>query len=125
MLARSQHHDHLATFETGLGLDLGVFLGFGTDLQQEITTDLLVGHFPTAETQRDLDLVAIVEEPAHRLHLHVIVMLVDVWPHLDFFDVNGLLLLTRFGSLFLFLILELAEVENLADRRVGVRRNLD
>lgn len=51
-------------------------------------------------------------------------MHIDVRSHFDFFDVDGLLLLARFGGLFLALKLEATVVEDLADGRDGVRRDL-
>jgi len=50
---------------------------------------------------------------------------VDVRPHLDLLDLDGALLLARLGGLFLRLIFVFAVVENFADRRLGIRRDLD
>jgi hypothetical protein len=50
---------------------------------------------------------------------------VDVGPHLDLFDLDGALLLARLGGLLLRLVFVLAEIEDLADRRLGIGRNLD
>jgi hypothetical protein len=50
---------------------------------------------------------------------------VDVRTHLDLFDLDDLLVLAGFRGLLLRLVLELPEVENLADRRRGIRRDLD
>ena len=52
-------------------------------------------------------------------------MLVDIRTELDFLDLDGLLLLARLVGPFLRLVLELAIVENLADRRIGIRLHLD
>jgi hypothetical protein len=50
---------------------------------------------------------------------------VDVGSHLDLFDLDRLLLLARLGGLLLALVFQLAEIGDLADGRIGVRRNLD
>jgi hypothetical protein len=50
---------------------------------------------------------------------------VDVRAHLDFLDLDDLLLLPGLGGLLLALVLEAAEIEDLADRRDRIRRNLD
>ncbi|MND95444.1 hypothetical protein D3C80_876990 [compost metagenome] len=50
-------------------------------------------------------------------------MRVDVGAHLDFFDFDDLLLLARFGRLLLVRVFQLAEVEDLAHRRIIVRRD--
>ena len=81
-----------------------------------------MGHLATAEAQRHLDLVALFEEAQHALHLHRVVVGVDVGPELDFLDFDDLLVLAGFRRLLLGLELVLAEVQDLAD---GRRRNLD
>jgi hypothetical protein len=50
---------------------------------------------------------------------------VDVGPHLDLLDLDDLLVLSRFGGLLLVGVFQLAEIEYLGDRRVGVGRYLD
>jgi hypothetical protein len=51
-------------------------------------------------------------------------MRVDVGAHLDLLDLDDLLLLAGFALLLLFLEFELPVIEDLADRRVGVGRDL-
>jgi hypothetical protein len=50
---------------------------------------------------------------------------VGVGAELDLLDLDRLLLLARFGFAFLLFVLELAEIHDLADRRIGVGRDLD
>jgi hypothetical protein len=50
---------------------------------------------------------------------------VDVRPHLDFLDLDRLLLLAGLGSLLLGLVLVPAIVEQLGDGRDGIGRDLD
>src|SRR5215471_15103810 len=116
-LARRQNHDHLAAFESRFLLDFGDLRRIAFHPVEQLVAEILVRHFPAAKTKRDLNLVAFFEEPLDRAHLHVIVVIVDHRPQLDFFDLDDLLLLARLGRLLLRLILVLAEVENLADRR--------
>jgi len=52
-------------------------------------------------------------------------MVIDVGTELDLLHLDDLLLFAGFVLLLLLLVLELAEIEQLADRRIGVRRNLD
>ena len=82
-------------------------------------------HLSASKAQGDLYLVAVVEELEDVAHLDVIVVVIRVWPELHFFDFNDLLLLTRLSFFLLSLVLELAVVHNLTDRRVRVWRNLD
>src|SRR6185312_10501885 len=83
-----------------------------------------MGHFSTAKTERDLDLVALFEKPPDGAKLHVIVMIIDAGPHLDLFQLDDFLVLARFGCFFLFLEFEFSKIKNFAYRRFGVRRNL-
>ena len=85
----------------------------------------MMRHLAAAEAQRQLDLVAFLEEAPHRLHLDLVVMGVDVRAHLDLLDLDDLLVLARLGRLLLVGVFQLAEVEDLGDRRIGVRGNLD
>jgi hypothetical protein len=52
-------------------------------------------------------------------------VIVDHRPELDFLDLDDLLLLASFGLLFLLLEPVFAVIQELADRRRGVGRNLD
>ena len=52
-------------------------------------------------------------------------MRVDIRTHLDLFDVHRLLVLARFGGFLLGLILVLAIVHDLGDRRLGSGRHLN
>ena len=86
---------------------------------------MLMRHLAAAEAQRDLHLVAFAEEALHRLHLRVVVVVVDGRAHLDLLDLDDLLLLARLGGLLLLLVFELAVVHQLDDGRLGLRRNFD
>src|SRR6516162_6850559 len=82
-------------------------------------------HLAATETQGHLDLVAFLEESAHGFHFHVVIMVVDAGAELDLFDLDDLLPL---ASLIGFLLLEKSEaavIEDLADRRGGIRGELD
>jgi hypothetical protein len=50
---------------------------------------------------------------------------VDIGTHLDLLDLDGPLFLACLGGLLLGLILESTDIEDLADRRLGVGGNLD
>ena len=79
-----------------------------------------MAHFTAAETQGDLHLVAFFDKAIHVAHLHVVIVRVDVGTHLDLFDILRLLRLARSIRLLLSLVAELANIEELADRRIGV-----
>ena len=61
-LFRGNHHHHLTTFEARELLHDPYFDQIGLDALEQRQTDFLVRHFTTAETQRDLGLVAIAQE---------------------------------------------------------------
>ncbi len=55
----------------------------------------------------------------------VVVVVVDAGTELDLLDLDDLLLLAGLGGLLLLVEVELAVIEDLADRRIGVRGDLD
>ena len=92
---------------------------------KQLVADVLVRHLAAAEPQRHLHLVALVEEAAHRAHLHFVVVVVDAGPELDFLDLDHLLALARLGRLLLLEEAVFPEIEDLADRRRGVGNDFD
>src|SRR4029450_1984084 len=115
-LARGEHHHHLPAFEPRLRLHLSNGRGVGLDAVEQLRAELLMRHLAASEAQGDFHLVALLEEAADRAHLHVVIVCVDVRPHLDLLDLDGALLLARFGGLLLRLVFVFAVVEDLADR---------
>jgi hypothetical protein len=91
---------------------------------QQLAAEVLVRHLAAPEAQRHLHLVAGFEEAGHVAHLDVVVMGVRVGTELHLLDLDRLLLLARLGFAFLLFVLELAEIHDLADGRIGVGRNL-
>ena len=124
-LAGRQHHHHLPAFEPWLGFHLGDGRGVLLDPLEQLGAELHMRHLAAPEAQGDLHLVALLEEPPDRAHLHLVVVDVDVRPHLDLLDLDGALLLARLGGLFLRLIFVLAVIQDLAHRRLGIGRDLD
>ena len=84
-----------------------------------------MGHLAAAESDRHLELVALIEEPLGGLDLRLDVVVVDLRRHPDLFPDDGLLLLLRVLRLLLFLVAVLPEIEDLRDGRLCVRRDLD
>ena len=73
-----------------------------------------MGHFTSPESQGDFNFISVIQKATHIAHFHVIVVIINIWPKLDFFDVDYFLLLL--GLIFLLLGLEfiLAVIENFA-----------
>lgn len=122
---RPDHHDHLAAFHLGHILDLADLDRIGGHAFQQLPTQIQVRHLASPESQRHLDLVAILKKPEHVAHLDIIVVHIGVGPELDLFDLDDLLLLAGLGLFLLGLVFELTEIHDLDDRRVRIRRNLD
>src|SRR5579883_1527993 len=68
--ARRQNHDDLTALEARLLFDLRDLGRVALDAVEQLIAQLLVRHFTAAEAQRHLDLVAFLEEPLNRAHLH-------------------------------------------------------
>src|SRR5690606_154864 len=88
-------------------------------------TQLLVAHLAATEADVDLDLVAFLDEAAHLAQLDLVVALVGHRAELHFLDFDLLGLLLGLVGLLLQVELELAEVHDLADRRIRVGLDLD
>ena len=94
-------------------------------LQQQVLTDIGMGHLSAAETDGDLAAVAVCQELLCIALLDIEVIHVNAGGHPDFLDLHHTLVL---AGLFLSLGLleaELAVIHDLADRGNGIRRDLD
>ena len=84
-----------------------------------------MGHLPAAESDRDLDAVAVGDELLRVFELRIEIPDVDARRHPNLFDLHHVLV---FSGLFFPLALlepELAVVHQLAHGGIGLRRNLD
>ena len=122
---RPDHHDHLAPFHLGHVFDLAQFPDIFGHTFQQFAAQVLVRHFPTAESQCDFHFIAVFQKLVHVAHLDVIVMGVGVGAELHLLHLDHLLLLARLGFPLLLFVLELAVIHDLAHGRRGVGRNLD
>ncbi len=120
-----QHHYHLPAFKARFTFDFGNRFRLGFDPVQNVHAEMLMGHLTTAKSQGNFDFVAFFEKSADGTHLDVIVVIVDARPHLDFFDLDDLLIFARFSLLLLLLVLEFAVVQDFADRRLRIGGDLD
>src|SRR5437763_9154456 len=84
-----------------------------------------MGLLPTPEHDRDLHLRALVEESLDVSLLGVVVANPDLRPELDLLDLDLALVLAGLFRLLLLLVLVLAVVHDLRDRRVGLGSDLD
>jgi len=102
LLVRCQHHHHLPAFHFGELLDHCMFLQVGLYPFQQRQTQLLVGNLTATEAQRDLGLVAVLQESDEISQLDVVITFVGAGAELDFFNLNLLLLETRLVLFFCF-----------------------
>src|SRR6056297_3515552 len=125
LLHRPDHHHHLATFHPRHVLDLAEVLDVVGDPFEQFPAEVLVRHLAAAKPHGDLHLVALFEKLHDIAHLDVVVVGVGVGAELHFLDLDGRLLLAGLALALLGLVLVLAEIHDLADRRRGVWRDLD
>ena len=84
---------------------------------QDFSSQVLVGHFASAETQAGFDLVTVREKPQNMISFRDVIVLIHVDTELYFFQDNLFLVLFRRPFLFFLLVEELAIVHDAANRR--------
>ena len=125
VLGRADHHDHVAAVDPRVdSIDTDLCHVLGKLLQQADA------HFRTlllaaAELDHGLDLVTGREEPQRVPAFGLVVVLVDLQPEPDFLEHSVGLVLARLACLDRSLVLVLAEVHQLAHRRLCLRRDLN
>ena len=95
-----------------------------TSLQQFHATNR-AGDLTTAQHDGDLDLVASVKEAGHMALLHVEIVVVNLQAETNLLDFRGALVAASFTSLDLLVVLVLAVIDELGNRRLRVGRHLD
>ena len=125
VLVRCEDHDHVAAVLLGRGLDEAELLDVLAEALQQPEAQLGTRLLAPAEHDRDLDLVAGLEEPDDVALLRLVVVRVDLRPELHLLDDGEHLVLAALTGLLGRLVLELAVVHELADRRPRHRRDLD
>jgi len=103
------------------GCDVGQV---GDGALDQLVADVLVRDLATAEGDRELDLVAPFEKRARVLQFEVVVMALDLGPHLDFLELHLVLLLLGLACAPVLLVLELSVVHDAAHGRARGGRNL-
>src|SRR5262249_26275416 len=122
---RSHEQRHRSLLHDGPHLDVRDLLALLDDPLELLLRLLGMGDLPTAETDREFYLMTCLEEPVRGARLGVEVVLVRLRTQLDLLDLDDALLALGLASLLLLVVLELAEIEDLADRRVCLWIHLD
>lgn len=114
---RPDNHDHVPAVLLRLRLDKAKLLDVYRKPLEQLVAEFWPRLLATAEHDRHLDLVSLPQEPLDMALLGAVVMRVDLRPDLDLLDDRLRLVLARLPGLESRLVLELAEVHELADRR--------
>src|SRR5690606_20446712 len=115
-----EHHHHQAPFQPRALLDGDLVAQVFLDPPRHGQAQVLVGHLTAAEADRDLYLVAFLDEAAEVPQLHLVIALVRGGAELQFLELDLLLLLLGRIGLLLGLEPEPAVVHDPAHRRVGI-----
>ena len=91
LFLRRQYHHHLTPFHLRHLFDLAKLIQIGAQTFQHAHTNFLVGHFAAPETQRDLRLVAFVQEADQVAQLDRIVAVIGTRPEFDLLDLDDFL----------------------------------
>src|SRR3954463_12715659 len=88
LLIGCQDHHHVPSVELGCRFDLGAGRQLFGDLVENPLPEFRVGHLSTPEHDRDLDLVALIQEVGHLAGLGVEVSTADLGPVLHLLDLH-------------------------------------
>src|SRR6266536_1855816 len=124
-LAWREHRDHVAAVLPSRTVDLGDVHDVGGQSFEQAPAELGVRHLSAAEHDRHLDLVALLEEPLDVALLRLVVVVVDLGPHLHFLEGHQALLAPGLLGLDGLLVLVLRVVHQFGDRRPRQGRDLD
>src|ERR1700731_2761714 len=122
---RCQHHRHVAAVLLGGRFDESVVGDVRTQALQQSVAQFGPRLLTSAKHDGDLDLRSRLQEADYVALLGLVVVIVDFWSQLLFFDDGLLLVPAGFARLLRRLVFELAVVHDFADRRSGVRGNFD
>ncbi|CFE47876.1 Uncharacterised protein [Mycobacterium tuberculosis] len=122
---RCQHHRHVASVLLGGRLDESVIGDVRTQPLQQSIAQLRPRLLTSTEHNGDLDLRSRLQEADDVTLFGLVIVIVNLWSQLLFFDDGLLLVSAGFARLLRGLVLVLAVVHDLADRRSGIGSNFD
>lgn len=95
------------------------------DLGDQVDSDLFMGHFAAPEDHHDLGLHPLEHETFGPAHLHAVVVLVDIDVELELLQLGTEIVAPGFLFTLGQLVTVFAEIEHLADRRIGLGADFD
>lgn len=125
LLLWRKHDEHVHTLEFWPDLNNSCFGKILLEPLKQHDSEFLMCDLSSSKMNGCLHLVAVMKYPHRVVFLELIIVLVGAWAELNFLDGNKSLLLLRLFLLLFLLILPFAEVDNSANRRLSLRRNLD
>ena len=119
----SEDYEHLVSFHSGSRLDFADVRKVSLQSFEDARAELTVRHLASAKPDGGFHFVAILEPLAGMLHAVIVIVIVGAGPELHFLDRDRDLLLLGFVRFLFGLVLELAKIDDPANRRIGVRSN--
>jgi hypothetical protein len=120
---RGQQSNQNVALHARRRLDLGVLNDFTEQARHFGATHFLVSHFAAAMKNHGAHFVAFTEKPYDLVLTNLKIVFRGSWTKLHLFQLRTTAALALFVRLFVLLILEFAVIGNLANRRIGRRRN--
>jgi len=124
VLRRPEHHDHVATVDRRLLLDLAELLDVLCETVEKHPATLRVKVLPPPEHDRDLDLRPLVQEADDVALLRLVIVIADLRSELDLLDVDRRLVLPCLLRPLLLLVAPFSEVHDARHGRVGLLGHL-
>ena len=125
MSLRPEDREHLVTLHAGPHFNFADVRQVFLELFQNSRAQFPVRHLAAAEPDRGLHFVAFSEPLARMLHAIAVIVLVGAGAKLNFLDDDDHLFLLGLVRLLLGQVLKSAKVDDLAHRRLGIRRDLN
>lgn len=125
LFLRREHNKHIHSFELWSDFNRSGFGKVRLELLEQGKAEFLMCNLAPAKVDRSFYLVSLMKQPRGVVLLELVIVLVGARPELYFLDGNKSLFGLCFLLFLLLLVLELAEVDYSADRRLSLRGDLD
>jgi hypothetical protein len=117
---RCKNHYHVSPFEPRFLIDFRNVRKSGSQPLKDILPMLLVRYFTAFENDNRLHFIAVLKKLAGVPGLKIEIMYIGIGMETEFFHQCDMLMFPLEFLLFTYLVLEFAEIHNLADWRIGI-----